>query len=340
MTPAHLRASSLSCFEGLPNIKLVPVSEVEAELGLGEGRTNLNFIASDDKAGIKWFVRIGLDLPAYGVTRSKEQAAAKAAAASGVGARVIHAELPDALVTAFVDGRALTDEQVKIATGGKDNALLEALMAAIRQLHDTPLPSEMQQSGTTPAAVRWVPPDLVRWIEYARIGGFNRLSFLNDADALINQIETECMPPWSPGDPRFCHFDLLPDNFVVHDTRAAGGENIAVTIVDYEYANVGTPLMDLAVLSMGCELDAAEESRLVSSYLQCDQLDEGGAARFHALKLLATLRETMWGVVAEVSGSSVLTPEQAAAYTDKNFAKYQAARAQFEADVAAQRFHQ
>jgi len=338
MTTAHLRASRLSCFEGRPNIKFVPVSEVVAELGLGEGRTNQNFIASDDEAGIRWFVRIGSDLPAYGVTRAKEQAAAKAAAASGVGATVVHAELPDALVTSFVDGRALTEAQVKLATNGEDDALLGALMAAIRRLHDTPLPSEMLQSGTTPEALRWAPPDLMRWIEYARKGGFNRLSLLDDVDALINQIETECMPPWLPGDPRFCHFDLLPDNFVVHDTRGAGGDDIAVTIVDFEYADVGVPLMDLAVLSMGCGLDVAEENRLVSSYLQCDQLDEGGAARFHSLKLLATLRETMWGVVAEVSGASALTPEQAAAYTDMNFEKHQAARAQFEANVAAQRF--
>jgi len=249
----------------------------------------------------------------------------------------VHAELPDALVTAFVDGRALTEEQVKMATSGEDDVLLGALTAAIRRLHDTPVPSEMQPSGTIPTS-KWAPPDLMQWIDYARQGGFNRLTLLNDVDALMKQIETECMPPWSPGDPRFCHFDLLPDNFVVHDKRVAGEKDIAVTIVDFEYANVGTPLMDLAVLSMGCDLDEAAENRLVSSYLQCDRLDEGGAARFQALKLLATLRETMWGVTAEVSGSSALTLEEAVAYTDKNFAKYQAARAQFEANVAAQQF--
>ena len=35
--------------------------------------------------------------------------------------------------------------------------------------------------------------------------------------------------------------------------------------------------------------------------------------------VLTTLRETLWGVVAEVSGSSALTPGEAAAYTDSNY---------------------
>jgi hypothetical protein len=60
-------------------------------------------------------------------------------------------------------------------------------------------------------------------------------------------------------------------------------------------------------------------------------VDEGDAARFTVLKLLATLRETFWGVTAEVSGKSALTPEAAAAYTDENYAKHLAAKEAFAA---------
>ena len=52
---------------------------------------------------------------------------------------------------------------------------------------------------------------------------------------------------------------------------------------------------------------------------------------FSALKVLACLRETMWGVVAEVSGASALPMEEAISYGDENFAKLQKFRAEFEA---------
>ena len=63
------------------------------------------------------------------------------------------------------------------------------------------------------------------------------------------------MAPLEP-ESKFCHFDLLPDNFVV---APKDNGTYAVTIVDFEYANAGSPLMDLAVLSMGCGLTAEQE---------------------------------------------------------------------------------
>ena len=96
-----------------------------------------------------------------------------------------------------------------------------------------------------------------------------------------------------------------------------GGGNFEVTIVDFEYANAGQPLMDLAVLSMGCALSASEERRLLACYLQKESVSDAEAARFVTLKMLATLRETFWGVTAEVSKTSALSDEAAAAYTDE-----------------------
>ena len=75
----------------------------------------------------------------------------------------------------------------------------------------------------------------------------------------------------------------------------------------------------------------AQERSLLAAYLQCDQCPDEAHRRFTALKVLATLRETLWGVVAEVSGQSALSPADAAAYTDANYLKFQAARASFEA---------
>lgn len=327
MDAALARATSLACWSDLP-VDIVPTTDVVESLGLGDGRTNLNFIATAKAGGQRYFIRIGADLPPWGVTRVKEQAAARAVAASGVGAAVIHAEqdgIP-ALVTSFVAGRALTGAQVHAALTGGDDALLDALAATLRKVHATPIPAEL--ASVAPAAPAWAPPDLPRWIAYARAGGFSRLpGLLGDADALVAEVEA-LAGPLAEGSARFCHFDLLPDNFVV-DTAAAGAP--AVTVVDFEYCNAGQPLMDLAIMAMGCELDAAQEATLLARYLGLPSLPEAEAGRFRGLKVLATLRETLWGVVAEVSGQSALSPADAAAYTDANYLKFQAARASFEA---------
>lgn len=317
------RATNLSCWAA--GVSIVPTSDVVDELGLGCGRTNQNFIATA-KDGARFFVRIGQDLPAWGVTRVKEQAAARAAADAGIGAPVIFAELPDVLVTAFVDGRALTEAQVHAAAGGNDERLLNAITTAIRGLHAAPLPKELADL-ILPGPPRWAPPDLPRWIAYAKAGGFTRLPLLKDCDETMARAEAFVEAGWPAKSPSFCHFDLLADNFVVCDR----GDHVDATIVDFEYTNAGQPLTDLAVLSMGCGLSDDEERRLVASYLQKEALDDADAARFVALKMLCALRETFWGVTAEVSGASALSPEAAAAYTDENYAKFLEAKRAFEA---------
>ena len=79
-------ALALPCWVSLGDPELVSASE--RSLGLGEGRTNTNFIArvGDDR----YFVRLGSDLPAFRVSREREQAAARAAAAASIGPEVIY----------------------------------------------------------------------------------------------------------------------------------------------------------------------------------------------------------------------------------------------------------
>jgi len=321
MSASRERAEGLTCWSGR-NMSVRPANDMQEELGLGEGRTNQNFIATSTE-GDRYFVRIGSDLPAYGVSRVKEHEAARAASDSGIGAPVIYSELPDVLVTTFVPGKPLTEAGLKAAVDGNDAPLLAGLAAAIRKLHATQMPTEVATAAAHPP--QWAPPDLARWIAYAREHGFSRLPLLAGVDELLGKVETAA-GPLAADSARFCHFDLLPDNFVCHRTAA---DAISVVIVDFEYCNAGQPLMDLAVLAMGCGLTEAQRRTLLGSYLQREAAD-ADAARFRALLVLATLRETFWGIVAEVSGSSALTPAEAAAYTDQNYAKFLAAVRDFE----------
>jgi len=302
------RVQSLSCWTHVTDLRVRTTDDCKQELGLGDGRTNHNFIVDAD--GRRFFVRIGADLPAFGVTRAREHAATRAAGAAGFGAAVHHTELPDALVVDFVNGRTLTVEQVRAAAQeGGANQLLTALTTAVRKLHSTPPPTELIDEG---AARSWAPPDLVRWLALANDAGYSRLPILSEAAKLLPELEASAGPA---GEPAFCHFDLLADNFVQVDCDGAA------IIVDFEYAAVGQPLMDLAILSMGCSLLPAQEYNLLASYLGAAP-DSATLHSFKALQVLGHLRETMWGVVAEVSGTSALTLEEAQQYADDNYAQF------------------
>eukprot|EP00439_Symbiodinium_sp_Y106_P027796 s1464_g3.t1 len=111
---------------------------------------------------------------------------------------------------------------------------------------------------------------------------------------------------------------VLEDNLVLK-------KDGSILLVDFEYSAPGQPLMDLAVLAMGCSLTADEERSLLSAYLG-KELSESDHYRFKAVRVLAALRETFWGVTAELSQSSALTAEEAIAYADMNFGKFTSLR--------------
>lgn len=251
------------------------------------------------------------------MTRVREQAAARAAATGGFGPPVVHAEV-DALVSEFLPGRTLTEADLCAACAGASTStpsLLTLVVQTLRTMHSTPVPPELLAA----AKPGWLPADVHGWLALAEEKGFSRLPLVNDARALIASLEEAAGP--TAAAVAFCHFDPLPDNFVRDGER--------VWLIDYEYAAAGQPWMDLAILSMGCELTAEAEEKLLAAYLQQDDIDVATRSRFAALKLLACLRETCWGIVAEVSGTSALSLEEAVAYTDKNYAKFEATRRAF-----------
>mmetsp|Transcript_16909 Transcript_16909/g.53102 ORF Transcript_16909/g.53102 Transcript_16909/m.53102 type:complete len:325 (-) Transcript_16909:16-990(-) len=309
------RVKELSCWNGT-EITIKATSDVREELQLGEGRTNQNFIVS--AKGGRYFVRIGADLPFYGISRARERAAAAAAAAAGVAPEVWFSSPPDALVVRFVDGRALTEEDVhRAAAAGRGDPILEAIVGAVRRLHAAPVPPELEgllaEAGGAPG---WGGPHLAKWLRYAEDLEYSRLPILDGVRELVARLEAMAkagLPEASPL--RFCHFDLLSDNFVLLNGSSE------ILLVDFEYSAPGQPLMDLAVLAMGCSLLPGEEQNLLSCYLG-DDAGESQVRGFQALKVLAALRETFWGVTAELSRSSALSLDEAADYSDKNYAKF------------------
>jgi len=185
------------------------------------------------------------------------------------------------------------------------------------------VPPELEElAAELGGSVGWAGPHFAKWLAYAEEQGYSRVPLLDGLRALVAKLEAAAGPLDESVPPRFCHFDLLADNFVLQPS----GE---VLIVDFEYSAAGQPLMDLAVLAMGCSLAPIEERNLLSSYLGVEAT-EGQLRSFKALRVLAALRETFWGVTAELSKSSALSPDEACAYVDMNYAKFQQLLKDFE----------
>ena len=322
-SPLAERVAAL--FEGRSGfVRVVATCDAADDLGLGEGRTNQNFIVTvgEGAAEERYFVRIGKDLPAFGVSRLREQAASRAASSAGIAPAVLDCSNGDVLALEFVDGRALTASDVRAAAGaGARSPLLRAIVDTLQRLHRVSPPVCFDRAPTA----RWSPPDLCRWLALAKEARYSRLPLLDGVDELVGRLEAAAGPLAEGGGASFCHFDLLPDNLVLD-------RDGAVWVVDFEYANAGEPLMDLAIFAMGCEMSAAEEREMLGLYL-ATPADDALMARFGALKVLAALRETLWGVVAEVSESSALSLAEAKAYADKLYPRLEEMRAAFDKRV-------
>lgn len=308
-----------------------PVHELREELNLGDGRTNPNYIVHVD--GSLFFVRVGEDLPAFGISRDREIAASRAAHAAGLAPQILHVE-PPAMVQEFVSGRALAEMDLHIAVAaaagsqtqpatsnpkGSDAHLLGKILEALRQLHAIPVPRELHSFQATMGTVGWGGPHLVKRLTFAEQCAFSRLPLLPGLREFLDRLEEAA---GSVGPPKFCHFDFFVDNIILQNSGS-------IFFVDFEYSAPGQPLMDLAILAASCSLDEESSTTLLAGYL-LRKVSEVDMRQFQALQVLAAIFETLWYVVAETSKSSAISLAEARNATDRCFERYLTMRRCFE----------
>ena len=199
---------------------------------LGGGITNHNFKVSVD--GEAYVLRIGGErTELLGIDRQAEEAAARTAAALGVGPEVI-AFVDGSLVTRFVEG---SEVEMRDAT-------LREVAGLLRRVHDGP---------AFPARF-----DSFRVVEaYHDTAAGHGVSVPGYAEAreTAGRIERRLGPqPLSP-----CHNDLLSANFI--------GSSDGIRIVDWEYAGMGDRFFDLANLAVNNELESDD---VLAAYGEAD----------------------------------------------------------------------
>ena len=235
-----------------------PLGEPEPLEG---GITNRNFRVRTESGD--YVVRVfGRETSALGIDRAAERAATEAAAAAGVGPRVV-AFTTEVLVTEFIDGEPM------------QRLPIEETAHALRAVHaGPPLPASFSPFRVAEA--------------YAARAGDAVPADYAPARAVAREIEAALRGP--EHEPVPCHNDLLNANLLWDGSR--------VRIVDWEYAGMGDRYFDLGNLSINNGLSEEDDQRLLAAYFG----EPFTPARFASLRLMriaSDLREAMWGVVQQ-----------------------------------------
>ena len=284
MTTPTERAARLPCWKG----------EVAPE-PLGGGITNINFTVED--AGERYVVRIGEDIPAHGVYRVNELAAARAAHAAGISPEIVHAE-PGALAMRWVHGRTLEPADVR------DPARIGRVLDTVRHCHRD-IPPHFR--GTTP--IFWVFQVVRDYARTLREDGSRMAGRLEDLLGRAARLESVV----GPVEIVFGHNDLLAANFIDDGDR--------VWLIDWEYAGFNSPLFDLGGLASNNEMDAEQERWLLERYFG-QSPGEALLASYAAMKCASLLREAMWSMVSELHSE---VDFDYVAYTGENLERFERA---------------
>ena len=232
------------------------------------GLTNQNLLI-ETGSGEKYVARLpGKDTELFGINRLTEYAISRLAWEIGIAPEpVIFIAAHEILVTRFVEG-------VSIETN--DTTTIRKVARLLRRLHSAPevpgifdLPSVIEDYISTARRFNvTLPGQLGEALEYS--------------GKIINAI-ARCPRQTVP-----CHNDLIAANFLQSQDR--------LYLLDWEYAGMGDPYVDLGNCAVNFCMDEAGCRTLMESYLDREP-SAVEMAQLHLLRVLSDLREAMWAYV-------------------------------------------
>ena len=241
------------------------------------GMTNRNYLVRD-RAG-RFVVRLGEDLPAHGVMRFNELAAARAAYLAGVSPEVVYA-VQGAMVSRFIEGRTL--ESVDLRDVGR----LPAVVGLLQRCH-----REIPKVLRGPVLMFWVFQVIRDYLALLDETPGNLLQGqLPRLAAMAQQLEAAV----GPVEIVFGHNDLLAANFVDDGRR--------LWLIDWDYAGFNSPLFDLANLSASNMFSHEHDQALLERYFGLAP-DATLRRAFEAMKCASMLREGLWSAVSHSSST-------------------------------------
>lgn len=254
------RIASLPCWHGTP--ELTPL----------QGGLSTTSFKVRDAAGTH-VARLGADVPAHHVFRSREAAASRAAASAGLSPKVSWSAA-DILVLDFIEGRTFTEIDMR--------ERVEDIAGLLAKAH-----RDVAPGLRGPANAFWVFHIIRDYAaRLAESGRHDRAKAQGWAE-LATKLEARQLPlPVI-----FGHHDLLPGN-ILDDGRR-------LWLIDWEYAGFGTGLFDIANVAANGSYGEKEEALLLSAYFgkpPSAQLIES----FDAMKVASALREATWAMISDI----------------------------------------
>jgi thiamine kinase len=223
--------------------------------------------------GYDWMARIAHDRPSLDLDVAQEYAAQYAAAAAGMA--------PEVILT-WPEQRLLVMRFVPAAPWSVANvrSRMEHLALRVRALHAIAPPQMLS------------PFNLVAGVSSLMARALSTSAVGLEHDRLRSQVETLAERYQPVQSPVFCHNDL-------HHLNLLGEKPL---FVDWEYAAIGDPYMDLAAVATYHDFDANQRTELLHSY--------GGqrsAADFDNVCALFDALHVAWLVVAGVWDDTPMT---------------------------------
>ena len=253
--------AALPCWSG--SIEITP---------LCGGLTNSNFLITDGSHH-KYVVREGRDIPAHGIMRFNELAAARAAFAAGIGPEVVHAS-SGFMVSRYVVGTVLTPELIRTTP------MLKRICSLLQRCHGL-IPRYFQG----PALIFWVFQVIRSYLARLEQQSEEHHAKFAGLREKAQRLEVAL----GPVSIVFGHNDLLAANLIDDGNR--------LWLIDWDYAGFNSPLFDLANLASNNQLSRDYEELVLESYFGASvtrDLRRG----FDAMLCASLLRETLWAAVS------------------------------------------
>lgn len=204
---------------------------------LADGPTNASYLV--ERAGERFVLRLDKpEVSMLGLDRANERRVCEAIAAAGLGPAYTHFDASAGVcLRTWQAGRSLRPDDLR------DRDMLRRLAAALRRLH-----------GLAPVGATFDPLAATR--RYADQLGTPAASALAARAAELHAGLQAHAPP-----PALCHNDLVCENVLL--TPGQG-----LLLIDWEYAGIGDPWFDLAVVVRHHELGEALAGHFLADYLQ------------------------------------------------------------------------
>jgi thiamine kinase-like enzyme len=254
------------------------IGELEPKLGKAEGDvlpleggiTNRNYRGR--LGGREYVIRVpGKDTSLLEIDRAVEMHANRHAASLGIAPEVAAAlDIPQAIVTVFVEGSSMEAEQLREPEATREVA------QSLRSFHD---------SGEDLVAAFNSFRIVETYAETARSRGVKIPEAYGPAHDSAAEIEAALTGPEHSPVP--CHNDLLAANFIATPN--------GIRIVDWEYAGMGNRYFDLANFAINNELDDDQQVGLLKAYF--GEASPAQRASLGLMRFMSDFREAMWGVV-------------------------------------------